>query len=565
MIRQLSINNIAVIDSANIDFESGFNLLTGETGAGKSIVIDALNMLKGERTYKDIIRNGEKRASVHAVLDVNDEACSEILDQTGIEVEDGELMIVREINLEGKNNIRINGMPATLAMLKTVGDILINIHGQHDNTSLLAKKTHIGFLDRYASDSVGIPKQEYMRHFDRCKELEARLEQMMTDDALKAQRLDLLEFQIREISEAALVAGEEEELQERRNILANMQSIAEAVNGAYSALYESGDGYGATAYDLLWQGANTLERSASIDSSLADIHRSLCDSAYAVEDSIHQLKRYIDNISYDKGELEDIEQRLDMLFNLKRKYGQSVEAVIEYYNRICAEAENIQNSDEIIRQLRIELEETEKLREVAAAKLTKARTLASETMSEGIMGVLSRLDMSKVKFRVDIRPADFRADGADDVEFVICTNVGDDFKPLTKIASGGELSRVMLAIKSVLSDMGTADTLIFDEIDTGVSGRAAQSLGTELWDMSRKAQVICITHLPQIAAMADTHFLIQKHSDSNTTRTTVTALRDEQRTDELARTLGGAHITDVTRQNAKELLSLAKEYKSGKE
>ena len=565
MIRQLSINNIAVIDNADIDFDSGFNLLTGETGAGKSIVIDSLNMLKGERTSKDIIRNGEKKASVHAVLDVNEEACGEILEQTGIEVEDGELMISREINLDGKNNIRINGMPATLAMLKAVGDILINIHGQHDNTSLLAKKTHIGFLDRYAADSVAELKAEYMVHHERYREIERKLEEMTADDAMKAQRLDLLEFQIQEISEASLVAGEEEELEERRNILANMQSIAESVNGAYGALYDSGDDYGASAYDLLWQGANTLESSASIDSSLADIHRALCDAAYAVEDSIHQLKRYIDNISYDRGELDEIEQRLDLIFNLKRKYGSTVEAVIEYYNEICIEAENIQNSDEIIRELNQQLKDTAVLREKSAKALTKARISAGETMSAGIMEVLARLDMAKVRFRVDTAPADYRSDGADDVEFLICTNVGDDFKPLTKIASGGELSRVMLAIKSVLSDMGTADTLIFDEIDTGVSGRAAQSLGTELWDMSRKAQVICITHLPQIASMADTHFLIEKHSDANTTRTTVTALDDNQRTDELARTLGGAQITDITRQNARELLSLAKEYKSGKE
>ncbi|MBQ7902015.1 MAG: DNA repair protein RecN [Clostridia bacterium] len=565
MIRQLTINNIAVIDAADIEFDKGFNLLTGETGAGKSIVIDSLNMLKGERTSKDIIRNGERKASVCAVLDVNDEACGEICAQTGIEVEDNELMISREINLDGKNNIRINGMPATLAMLKAVGDILINIHGQHDNTSLLSKKTHISFLDRFAADSIQQVKEQYVQLNSRCRQLEDELEQMMGDDAQKAQRLDLLTFQIQEIESASLIPGEEEELEERRNILANMQSIAESVNGAYSALYDSDDDYGATAYDLLWQGANLLENSASIDSSLSEIHRSLCDAAYAVEDSIHQLKRYIDNISYDRGELEEIEQRLDLLYNLKRKYGSTVEAVIEYYNQICVEAENIHNSDEIIQKLQTELDAVHTQRSEAAAKLTAARRAAGDRMSGQIMEELSQLDMAKVKFAVKIDPVDFRSDGADDVEFLICTNVGDDFKPLTKIASGGELSRVMLAIKSVLSNLGTADTLIFDEIDTGVSGRAAQSLGTKLWDMSRKAQVICITHLPQIAAMADAHFLIQKHSDNDTTKTTVTPLDEEQRIDEIARTLGGAHITDITRQNAGELLALAKEYKCGKD
>lgn len=562
MIRQLSINNIAVISNANIDWEKGFTVLTGETGAGKSIIIDSLNMLKGERISKDIIRHGENKASVYATLDVNDDAAKEILEQTGIEVCDNEIMISREINADGKNNIRIDGMPATLSMLKMVGDILINIHGQHDNTSLLSKKTHITFLDKFAGDDVLSLKQKYSSINEEYKNTEQKLNSLMGDDAQKAQRLELLNFQIEEIENASLTIGEEQTLTERQTVLSNMQTIAESVGKAYSALYESGDDYSPSALDAMWGGINEIEKSSGFDPALADIHKSLQDAAYEIDDSVRNLKRYMDSLSYDKEELDEIENRLDLIYNLKRKYGNSIESILEYYDKISEEASTITNSEQLIEELSEKLSALKLSRLEAANKLSEARCDAGVVLSKRIMEELSQLDMSKVRFAVNIERCDYRNDGCDDVEFVICTNVGDDFKPLTKIASGGELSRIMLAIKSVLSNQGSCDTLIFDEIDTGVSGRAAQSLAVKLYDMSNMAQVICITHLPQIAAMADNHLLIEKTSDDISTKTTVTALDEKRRIDEIARTLGGATISDITRQNAAELILQAKKYKN---
>lgn len=564
MIRQLTINNIAVIDSADIEFDEGFNVLTGETGAGKSIIIDSLNMLKGERASKNIIRNGETKAKVSALISVGEDARQEILEATGIDAEDGELMISREITLDGKNNIRVNGTPLTLAMLKIIGDSLITIHGQHDNTSLLSKKTHIVFLDRFGQNEISPLLKEYKSINKACKDTAEQLAGLTQNEQDKARRADMLRFQTEEISDAELTIGEDAELEERRNILENSQTIADSVNKAYAMMYDSGD-YGESAYDALWNGINELEDAADIDSSLSEIHSSLKDAGYAIEESLRSLKRYIDNLSFDRSELDEIEERLDLLFNLKRKYGNTIEEILEYYDKISVELDTLDNSDEMIKQLTSQLATLEKDRKAIAEKLTKARTKAGKEITALIEKELSELDMSKVRLSVKVEACDYREDGADDVEFLICTNVGEDFKPLAKIASGGELSRVMLAIKSVLSHCETPDTLIFDEVDTGVSGHAAQSLGAKLCDMSRKAQVLCITHLPQIAAMAGEHYLIQKNVLNERTVTSVTKLSEEERINELARTLGGASITDITRQNAKELLDQAKEYKNKQE
>ena len=559
MIRQLMIKNIAVIDSADIEFDKGFNVLTGETGAGKSIIIDSLNMLKGERASKNIIRNGENSAKVSAILSVGEEAAKEIYDATGIQADDGELLISREITLDGKNNIRVNGAPVTLSMLKIIGESLITIHGQHDNTSLLSKKTHIVFLDRFARtenelDAYKLAHRAY-------KETEQKLDELCTDSQDKARRADMLRFQADEIAGAMLSPGEDTELEERKNILENARSIADSVNKAYALMYDSGD-YGQSAYDMLWNGIDELEDAADIDKTLGEIHTSLKDAGYTIEDSLRRLKRYIDNISFDREGLDEIEDRLDLIFNLKRKYGNTIEDILSYYDKISAELDNIDNSEELTKHLEEDLKKYEKQRLLAAQKLTKARQKAGADLSELIEKELADLDMSKVKISVRITPCDYREDGADDVEFLICTNIGEDFKPLAKIASGGELSRIMLAIKSVLAHCETPDTLIFDEVDTGVSGHAAQSLGAKLCHMSNKAQVLCITHLPQIAAMAHEHYLIEKNVVNHRTVTSVTKLDTEQRTDELARTLGGAVITDITRQNARELLSQAEEFKN---
>lgn len=562
MIEQLTINNIAVIDSADIEFGSGFNVLTGETGAGKSIIIDSLNMLKGERASKNIIRSGETKARVSALVTVSDEARSEIFEATGIDADDGQIMISREITADGKNNIRVNGTPLTLSMLKLIGDSLITIHGQHDNTSLLSKKTHIVFLDRFLKSEISPLVKQYRELHTAYKETSEKLGSLTNSEQDKERRADMLRFQSDEISAANLRDGEEQELLDRKNILSNSQTIVDSVNKAYSMMYDSGD-YGQSAYDMLWSGINELEDAADIDSSLGSIHSSLTESGYAIQESLRSLKNYIDNISFDGSELDEIEERLDLLFKLKRKYGNSVSEILEYYEKITSELEGIENADELIKRLSSELKDIEKKRIEAAKALTAARKKAGDKICSLIERELSELDMSKVRIQTKITPCDYREDGADDVEFLICTNVGEDFKPLAKIASGGELSRVMLAIKSVLSDCETPDTLIFDEVDTGVSGMAAQKLGTKLFDMSAKAQVLCITHLPQIAAMADRHYLIQKNVKDERTVTNVKILDENDRVNELARTLGGAAITDITRQNAKELLQQAREYKGG--
>lgn len=562
MLRQLTIKNIAVIDSADIEFGSGFNVLTGETGAGKSIIIDSLNMLKGERASKAIIRSGETKAQVSALVETDDATAALISDEIGIEIDDGELMISRTLTADGKNSIRVNGTPVTLAVLKKIGDFIINIHGQHDNTSLLSKKVHITYLDRFGGKELAEKKQAYKLIHDKYKEIDRALTDIRSDGQDKFRRADMLKYQIDEINAADLKIGEEEQLEQRRNVLENAQDIADSANGAYAMINDGGE-YGRSAYDALWDGINELESAADIDASLADIHSALTDAGYAIEEALTNLKRYIDNISFDRGELNEIEERLDTIYNLKRKYGSDIEAILAYLDKITDELDAIDNSDEREKQLAAELEELARRREGAAAELTALRSKNAEKLSELIMNELGDLDMAKVKFAVKILPCEFREDGADDVEFIICTNVGEDFKPLAKIASGGELSRVMLAIKSVLSDCESADTLIFDEVDTGVSGHAAHKLGVKLCDMSRKAQVLCITHLPQIAAMADNHYLIQKGETDGRVRTTVTLLDRDMRIDEISRTLGGDEITDITRKNADELLRRAEEYKKG--
>lgn len=562
LLRQLTIKNIAVIDSADIEFGGGFNVLTGETGAGKSIIIDSLNMLKGERASKSVIRSGETKAQVSALVGVSDETAALINDETGIEIEDGELMISRSLTADGKNAIRVNGTPVTLAVLKKIGDLIINIHGQHDNTSLLSKKVHINYLDRFGGKELSAKKEAYRLLHTECKEIERALNEIRTDGQDKLRRADMLRFQIDEINSADLTPGEEEQLEERRNVLENAQDIADSANGAYAIINDGGE-FGQSAYDALWNGINELENAADIDSSLAGIHSALTDAGYAIEEALTELKRYIDNISFDRGELEEIEERLDTIYNLKRKYGSGIEEILDYLDKISEELDAIDNSDEMEKKLAAKLEKLDAAREKAAAELTALRREDGEKLSALIMHELGDLDMAKVKFSVKIEPCAYRDDGADDVEFLICTNVGEDFKPLAKIASGGELSRVMLAIKSVLSDCESADTLIFDEVDTGVSGHAAHKLGVKLCDMSRKAQVLCITHLPQIAAMADNHYLIKKGEADGRVRTTVTLLDRNMRIDELSRTLGGDTITDITRKNADELLRRAEEYKRG--
>ncbi len=563
MISNLTINNIAVIDKANVELGKGFNVLTGETGAGKSIIIDSLNILKGERASKTLIRAGENKAKVSAVLTVPKRVKNVLEDTFDIEVQDDEIMISREINADGKNNIRINGEPVTLSILKQIGDMLINIHGQHDNTSLLLKKNHIGYLDEYAKDNISDMLSEYKKLHERYKETELKLNSVSTDQMERARREEMLNFQAEEISRAKLTVGEDEELETRRNFIVNIQEISNNVTGAYVNIFEGGE-YTPSAHDLIWDGVNLLEKVEKYDDEILDIRSALSDAAYIIDDKMRELKSVCDRLNYDERELNDIENRLELIYSLKMKYGNSVEEILRYYDKITEELDNLQNFDENINNLRDELKALETQRKELSDSITKVRYTEAKKLSDLIMAELRDLEMDKVKFTVDIKPCEFNSRGADDVEFLISTNVGEGFKELSKIASGGELSRIMLAMKGVLLECDSVDTAVFDEIDTGVSGRTARAIGEKLIKISKNIQVICITHLPQISSLADGHYLIEKNVQQDRTKTTVNLLDRQQRIYEVARTLGGTEITDITLKNAEELIIQGEKIKNGR-
>lgn len=556
MLNRLFIKNIAVIENAEIEFENGFNILTGETGAGKSIIIDSVNILKGERASKELIRTGEQKARVDGVFTVDVDTQRLLSDEFGIEAEDGQILISREITADGKNNIRINGMPAIGSVLKEVGAHLVTIHGQHDNTSLLAKKTHLKLLDSAAGDELSKTLNDYKDIYNKVREKIAELESIETDEQEKTRRLDMLTFQIDEIEAAALQIGEDDELFEKKAFLENAGRIAENTQSAYGLLYE-GDETGKSANDLLWDGINALGDVAEYDAELKKIHEELTDLGYEISDKVRSLRKYIDTLTFEPYELEQVEDRLDLIYNLKRKYGSTIELVLKYLQDAKEEADNIVRSDERAEELKNEIASLEEKRNLLADKLTHIRAKTGGNLSKQIEEQLADLNMAKVRFSVNIQETDYGANGKDDVEFLICTNVGEEFKPLTKIASGGELSRIMLAVKNVLTMGEGAKTLVFDEIDTGVSGSAAQKIGEKLRTISSTNQVICITHLPQIASLAKTHYLIEKNVENDRTLTTVKRLEGEDRVLEIARTLGGAELTEITKANARELLKQA--------
>ena len=563
MLKSLSIKNIAVIESVSVDFSEGFNILTGETGAGKSIIIDSLNLLKGERAQKNIIRNGETKARVDGIFDISSEEARELSDLLGIDAEE-ELLVSREITAEGKSSARINGVPVTLAMLKQAGDRLINIHGQHDNTSLLAKKTHIGFLDSFGGEELKECKDEYSVLHMEYNKIKKEIDSIDTDEKEAQRRAELLSFQIDEIDGADLSIGEDEELEERKNVLENSYKIASGTARAYMALYE-GEDMGQSAYDALWTAIKAIEPLTNYDKSLEEACSALNEASDIISENARFLKSYGEDVESTGSELDDIETRLEEISTLKRKYGSTIEDILNKRDVMETELAGINSADERISFLRSELDRIYKLRSDAASKLSNIRRKSARTLSKSVTDSLGELCMPNVRFDVRFGEADFKSDGADDVEFVICTNAGEGLKPLADIASGGELSRVMLAIKGVLADYDAKKLLIFDEVDTGVSGAAAQSIGEKLWRTSRYSQVMCVTHLPQIAAMADAHYLIEKHTDGDRTRTQVRLMGIEERIMEIARTLGGASVTEAAMKNAGELISLADKFKGEKQ
>ena len=561
MLRELHIKNVAVIDEASVEFGKGFNVLTGETGAGKSILIDSINMALGARSSRDLIRGGEEKAIVDTVFEIEDEATRAELEELGVEVEDGFVYINRTMTADGRSVCRINGRPTPLSTVRDAGRLLLNIHGQHDNHALLNPKLHLDFVDSYGG--LTETKERYRAAYKAVRDIERELDELARGEAEKAQRADMLKFQIEEIDAAKLKAGEEEELERRRSYLGNIGKIAGAASEAYEKLY-SGEGMQQSAYDLISAALRSVGEAAEFDPDMEKRRGELSNILAELEESAHDLKNTADNADFDPNEINLIEERINLIYGLKRKYGSGIGEILEYGERARAELEKIENSDEYMARLSGELAAKKEELRAAAAELSKRRGEVGAELSERVNEQLRELDMNVV-FEVGIQPktdadgeAVYDAQGAEDIEFMISANPNEPMKPLAKIASGGEMSRIMLALKSVFADSDRVETLIFDEIDTGISGRAAQRVAEKLKSLSEKRQTLCITHLAQIASMADSHYLIEKNVDGERASTKVTPLGENERVRELARIIGGVKVTDLTLKNAREMLSMAR-------
>ncbi len=563
MLRELHIKNIAVIESITVSFNDGFHALTGETGAGKSILIDSINMALGGRTPKDLIRTGADSASVDMVFEPSLSVLKK-LEEMGVDDEDGFVYISRQITVDGKSKCRVNGRQVPLSLLKEISEYLLTIHGQNDNQSILSPKTHIYFVDEYGNHTELLNK--YYDQYKKVKDIEEKLSSLIVDETDKERRIDLLNYQINEISSANLHSGEETELEERREYLAHIEQIVENTNEAYDELY--GDENREGAFDKIVSSVRSMEIISSFDEKLNSFYEGLSSISADLEDITHELKTYIGRIDYQQGELDMIEDRLAVISDLKRKYGSSVEEILAFLNNAENELSQIENSDATRIALEEELQKEYKVLSSIANELSEAREKTAIKLQTNIMEELADLDMQKMRFSVMIEPmknddgsVKYTSKGCDRVEFLISSNPGEELKPLAKIASGGEMSRIMLAIKSILADGDIVETLVFDEIDTGVSGRAAQKIAEKICMLAKERQILCITHLAQIASMADTHFLIEKNSDDNNTKTTVTTLNDDERKNELARIIGGVKVTDLTYMAAQEMLDMAEKLK----
>lgn len=552
MLSNLQIENIAVIKSASIDFENGFNVMTGETGAGKSIVIDSLNAILGERTSRELIRSGADSASVCAEFqNVGDNVKNE-LEKLGIEKDDT-LIVSRKLTPDGKNVCRINGMPATVSMLKALGVQLVNIHGQLDNQSLLSPETHCSFIDKLAGS--GRKLDEFKELYSLYIKKENELKSLNTDVNEKNRRLDILNYQIEEIQKADIRPGEKDELTEKLGFLRNAEKILDLLHTAYAAL--NGDGEMPGAADVAADAASKLLSAADYSSDFTETANGVNDAAMNLSAYTEELRDKIYSLDYDPNETERAEERLDVIYRLSQKYGDSEEDILAYLENAEKERDALSFSDERAEQLRAETEKAYNEALAAAKKLSEIRIEAGKKFSADVERELAFLDMPSVKFIVNDSVGELYENGIDDIEFLLSANAGEEPKPLSKIASGGELSRIMLAIKCVLSELDDIDTLIFDEIDSGVSGRAALKIAAKMKELSKTHQVICVTHLAQIAAFADEHKLISKEEKDGRTYTCIASLDYNGRKYELARIMGGLTVTQSILNSAEELLSSA--------
>lgn len=551
MLSQLYIENIAVIRQATIDFQQGFHVFTGETGAGKTILISAINAVLGGRTFKEIIRTGETRATVSALFtEISEELCKKI-EVLGYPLEDNQLLVQREIDLSGKGQCRLDGRPATAAMLREVCSLLIDIHGQHDNQELLSAEKHLGFLDSY-----GAYPQEmaaYTAAYEKMCECAARLDKLQMDESYKLQRMDILQFQIKEIGDAKLTDGEEERLVEQQKRIRNAERITESLGAVYTLLNGNGEEMRG-ALEALEEVSTELDTASKYLTEFGGYSEKLSDAYYMLEELGSRARDTLEDADFDPRQLDDIESRLDTIYKLKKKYGNSIAEILEYFERISEEYQSLELSDELTAHLQRELDEANLVLHTVAEALTACRLAAAAEFSERVEQELAYLDMAGVRFSITRREKPYGPTGADEMEFMICTNTGEEAKPLAKIASGGELARIMLAIKNVLAEKDGIGTIIFDEVDTGVSGRAAQKIGKKLAEVARHRQVICVTHLAPVAACAAHHYRIYKTVEDGRTFTRVEELTRPQRVQELARIMVGENITDSALKSAEEML-----------
>ena len=552
MLSLLHIENIAVIEQADISFDKGFNVLTGETGAGKSIVIDAISAILGQRAYRDMIRTGANKASVRAVF--TRVPMLSWFAENGVEY-DEETVIQRDIFMDGKNVCRVNGALVTVAMLHKLGVQLINIHGQHDSATLFDEENHLRFLDAFADN--GDLLAVYQEKFAAVSALRREIDRMTMDEGEKLRRMETLKYQVAEIEKADLKSGEDEELEQRRKLLQNSEKLSQGLEEATEALLGGDENDGAAA--LLAQAAYSLSRIARYSDDYTAFQERLTDLKYQVQDIADEVRDSLDELCYSADELERIESRLDVIHRLRRKYGADCHEILAYLDKAQKELDEIEFADDRVEQLKKKLAKQEKEAWDAALLLRKNRQEQGKILADKILSELAQLDMPRVQFQCRFRETELGAEGADGVAFYLSANAGEDLKPLSKVASGGELARIMLSMKNVLAEKDAVDTLIFDEVDTGVSGRAAQRIAEKLRSLAKHKQVLCVTHLPQLAALADTHMLIAKSERDGRTFTTVTPLDKQGRVNELARIIGGTNITEITRKSAEEMLLARKE------
>lgn len=555
MLAELSIKQFAIIDELDVTFDKGMTVLTGETGAGKSILLDAIGLLVGGRGSTEFIRYGQAKAEIEGLflVDMN-HPIQPLAEQHGIDVEEGAIILRRELHGTGKSVCRVNGKMMPLSVLREFGRLLVDIHGQHEHQHLMDAEYHLGILDYFDSERLSSLREAYSETYIEWRETADKLASMSRSEQEIAQRLDLLLFQTKEIEAAELKEGEEQALLEERNELANFERIHQSVRNSYHAISEEGQGL-----DQIGVAMRDLEEAATLSPSLQAIADTVSGAYYALEDAKFQLRDQLEQLEFDPSRLDMIETRLALFQQLKRKYGTTVDDVIAYGETIAEELNTMTNREEHLQEIAAKLERLEAALRTRAEALTLARKDAARTLEEAIHRELQELYMEKTRFEVKFFASEnFRADGGDRVEFYMMTNVGEPFKPLAKIASGGELSRVMLALKSIFSRSVGVASIIFDEVDTGVSGRVAQAMGEKIFRLAIGSQVLCITHLAQVAAMADHHLHISKTEANERTKTHVELLNDEQRVHELGRMIAGPQMTDLTKQHVEELLEMAR-------